>query len=54
VTRIAVVSLGPDEGLLREALASLHSLFAITRDILRRYGPNIAEPKPDGQYSSAS
>jgi hypothetical protein len=51
VTRIAVVPLGGQEGLLREALSSLYSLFATTRDILRRYGPAIAEPKPDGQYS---
>jgi hypothetical protein len=51
VTRIAVVPLGAEEGLLREALSSLYSLFATTRDILRRYGPDVAEPKPDGQYS---
>jgi len=51
VTRISVVPLGPAEGLLREALSSLYSLFATTRDILRRYGPGVAEPKPGGQYS---
>jgi len=51
VTRIAVVPLGQDEGLLREALSSLYSLFATTRDILRRYGPDVAEPKPGGQYN---
>jgi hypothetical protein len=51
VTRIAVVPLGAQEGLLREALSSLYSLFATTRDILRRYGPDVAEPKPNGQYS---
>jgi hypothetical protein len=51
ITRISTVPLGPDEGLLREALASLYSLFATTRDILRRYGPDAAEPKPHGQYS---
>ena len=51
VTRIAVVPLGEQEGLLREALSSLYSLFATTRDILRRYGPDVAEPRPDGQYS---
>ncbi len=48
VTRIAVVPLDPAAGLLREALASLYSLFATTREILRRYGPDIAEPKPEG------
>jgi hypothetical protein len=51
VTRISVVPLGRDEGLLREALSSLYSLFATTRDILRRYGPDVAEPKPHSQYS---
>ena len=51
VTRVAVVPLGGQEGLLREALSSLYSLFASTRDILRRYGPAVAEPKPGGQYS---
>lgn len=51
VTRIAVVPLGQEEGLLSEALSSLYSLFATTRDILRRYGPVVAEPKPGGQYS---
>ena len=51
VTRISVVPLGPGEGLLREALSSLYSLFATTRDILRRYGPDVAEPKQRGQYN---
>jgi hypothetical protein len=51
ITRVAVVPLGPDEGLMDEALASLYSLFAITRDILRRHGPTVAEPKADGQYN---
>ncbi len=51
VTRIAVVPLGTDDGLLREALSSLYTLFATTREILRKYGPDVAEPKPDGQYN---
>jgi hypothetical protein len=42
-TRIAVQSLGPDEGLVREALTSLYRLFDITRDILRRAGPRVAK-----------
>lgn len=45
VTRIAIVPLGPNEGLLREALSSLYSLFGTTREILRRYGPSIARPR---------
>lgn len=51
VTRISVVPLGPEEGLLREALSSLYTLFATTREILRRYGPDVAEPKSGGQYN---
>lgn len=51
MTRVAVVPLHAEEGLLREALSSLYSLFATTRNILRRYGPAVAEPKPNGQYN---
>jgi hypothetical protein len=45
VTRIAVQPLGPDEGMLREALASLYALFGETRRILREYGPDVAIPQ---------
>ena len=48
VTRISVQELHKDEGLLREALTSLHSLFQTTRDILREYGPIIGRPKETG------
>ncbi|MDX5564728.1 hypothetical protein PYK79_17100 [Streptomyces sp. ID05-04B] len=51
VTRVSVVPLRADEGLLREALGSLYSVFATTRDILRRHGPEVAEPKRNGQYN---
>lgn len=51
ITRVAVVPLDANDGLLREALSSLHSLFASTREILRRHGPAVAEPKRDGQYN---
>jgi hypothetical protein len=51
ITRVSVVPLPAGEGLLREALSSLYSLFATTRDILRRHGPVIAQPKADGQYN---
>jgi hypothetical protein len=51
VTRIAVAKLGADEGLLREALTSMYSLFATTRNILREYGPGIAQPKGDDELS---
>ncbi len=48
VTRISVVELKPDEGLLREALTSLYSLFGTTREILKKYGPSIATPGQKG------
>lgn len=41
VTRITVELLQSDEGLLREALNSLYSMFAITRQILREAGPDV-------------
>jgi hypothetical protein len=41
VTRITVQSLETDQGLLREALNSLHTMFAITRQILREAGPDV-------------
>jgi len=51
VTRISVVSLEYDEGLLREALSSLYSLFDTTRKILREYGPSVAQPKNENNLS---
>lgn len=51
VTRVGVVELQEDEGLIREALVSLYSLFATTRDILRRYGPGVAQPGPGATVS---
>ncbi len=51
VTRIAVVELRPGEGLLREALSSLHEIFGESREILRKYGPGIAQPKGEGNLS---
>jgi len=48
ITRISVQELKTDEGLLREALSSFYSLFGITRDILKKYGPRVAVRKHDG------
>lgn len=45
ITRISIEELKPNEGLMREALTSLYSLFQTTRDILRKYGPSVAKPK---------
>jgi hypothetical protein len=42
-TRIAVQPLGPEEGLMREALSSLYNIFGATREILRRAGPSVAQ-----------
>jgi hypothetical protein len=51
VTRISVVELRPGEGSLREALSSLYSLFASTRQILRQHGPSVAQPQGKGDLS---
>jgi hypothetical protein len=51
ITRVTIVDLKEDEGLLREALTSLYSLFDTTREILRTKGPNVARPKKGGDYS---
>ena len=44
VTRVGIQELRPEEGLLREALSSLYTLFQTTRRILYRYGPRVAAP----------
>jgi hypothetical protein len=41
VTRIAVEPLAGEEGLLREDLNSLYSLFGTTREILKEAGPEV-------------
>ncbi|MFD6035517.1 hypothetical protein ACFWHF_13385 [Streptomyces griseoincarnatus] len=50
-TRISVVELRPDEGLLREALSSLYTVFGTTREILRRYGPSVAPRVAPGRVT---
>jgi hypothetical protein len=52
VTRIAVIPLTPETGVIREALTSLYELFGATRAILRKYGPAVARPthKKEGDY----
>ncbi|MFJ8863997.1 TIR domain-containing protein [Streptomyces sp. NPDC102451] len=44
VTRVGVQSLGPEDGSLREALTSLHSLFATTREVLHRVAAESPPP----------
>lgn len=45
VTRIAVQQLEVDQGLVREALTSLYSMFGITREILKKAGPKVGASK---------
>jgi transcriptional regulator with XRE-family HTH domain len=45
VTRIPIAPLVDGEGILREALSSLYSLFQTARAILRSYGPAIAQSR---------
>jgi hypothetical protein len=48
-TRIAIQPRNPGEGLIREALTSLYSIFDATREILRVAGPSVAKgPKSVG------
>jgi len=42
ITRITMTELHEYQGNLREALTSYYSLFDITREILKKYGPSIA------------
>jgi hypothetical protein len=51
ITRISIAELKSDEGLLREALSSMHAIFAIARDILKKHGASIARPKGDSYIS---
>jgi len=51
VTRVSVQELDPEEGFLREALSSFYSFFTTTREILRRYGPEVAPPLAPGHVS---
>lgn len=41
VTRVAVQPMDKDIGTVREAMNSLYSLFASTREILRKAGPKV-------------
>jgi hypothetical protein len=43
MTRVASQEIGRTDGLLRETLNSLYSLFDITREILRSRGPSIGQ-----------
>ena len=45
VTRIAIQPIDPNEGLAREALNSLYSIFGSTREILKAAGPDAGISK---------
>lgn len=45
-TRISTQPLPADQGVEKAALASLHSLFATTREILKRHGPAASRFAP--------
>jgi hypothetical protein len=51
ITRVTLVPLPRGQGLLREALSSLYSLFGSTRSILRDGGPAVAQPTREGDLS---
>jgi hypothetical protein len=51
ITRVTVRQLGPDQGILREALTSYYSVFATTRDILRRHGSAVAPRDREGELT---
>ena len=51
ITRVTVEQLGPEHGILREALSSYYSVFATTRDILRRYGTAVAPRERQGEMT---
>jgi hypothetical protein len=46
VTRVAVQPLPEGQGVSREVLSSLHSLFGATRTILRQAGPGVGAKVP--------
>lgn len=51
VTRVTISNVRSNDGLLRETLTSLHAIFTITRDILRKYGPDVARPDGNTQIT---
>lgn len=42
-TRISTQPIELGEGLIRESLESLHYIFSVTRDILKKAGPSVAK-----------
>lgn len=50
-SRTSVAPLRDGEGSTREALSSLYTLYQTTRDLLRKYGWEVAAPRSDGNLS---
>ena len=53
-TRIATAGLEREEGSLREALASYHTLFQFTRDRLHEIGPRTGRPSASDELPIAA
>ncbi|GAC1669302.1 MAG: hypothetical protein PVS3B1_07680 [Ktedonobacteraceae bacterium] len=51
VTRVPIAPFGHNEGILREALTSIYSLFHVARAILSNYGPTIPHTNQDTRLS---
>jgi hypothetical protein len=51
ITRTTVCALDDNDGLVREALSSLHALFGETRRILKASGPDVVVPIEGGTVS---
>lgn len=54
VTRVPLATLETGQGILREALSSLYSVFQTTRALLRTLGPDAAVPYPQPDQSFAA
>ncbi len=52
-SRTTTTQLQPEEGLIREALDSLYLVFGLTREILRKYGGDVAKGRDDGNLTLA-
>lgn len=51
-TRVTARPMNPEHGLMRDALTSLHSIFAIVRETLKQAGPTVARgPMSLGGFS---
>jgi hypothetical protein len=54
ISHVSVTELEPQERVLGEALTSLYLLFDTSRDILRKYGPELGRPNARSSVSFAT